>query len=400
MFMGKYLLVNTILCISFPWIFAALWLRPFVRGEARNAEPVFFKHIIIVNRTICICQALWHASSLNLIVKADKGLLVVTDRTLSIALERYDRHLPFFLDLITIPKGIRLNTLEVGMVPPRRDGVDRHRRMLVDLEFDIAEVSLASYIMARQRGIALTAVPVFPRRLFSQNHIFVKSDSGIKSPEQLAGKRVAIWAFQVTMSVLAKGDLKAEYGLDWRDVQWVTQRPEEIEWNGNTNNIARMPEGCTGAGMLLAGDVDAYIDPHPPHEILENDRVRRLFSDTREECRNYWDKHGYYPIMHLLAVKESIAKEFPELLCQLIEMWDDARDQAYEFYIDHNYTVLPFGRYAFSSDMNEFDNELWPSGMAKNRANLRCFVDYMVDQQLLSESIAVDPLFHESVLET
>ena len=324
----------------------------------------------------------------------------MAERTLSIALERYDRHLPFFLGLIKTPEGITMNALEVGMVPPRRDGVDRHRRMLVELEFDIAEVSLASYIMACQRGIPLTAVPVFPRRLFSQNHIFVKSESGIKSPEQLTGKRVAIWAFQVTMSVLAKGDLKAEYGLDWRDVYWVTQRPEEIEWNGNTDNITRMPEGRTGAEMLLAGDVDAYIDPHPPHEILENDIVRRLFPDTRAECRNYWDNHGYYPIMHLLAVKESVATEFPELPLQLMKMWDDARDQAYEFYIDHNYTVLPFGRYAFSNDMKEFDDELWPSGLAKNRANLHRFIDYMVDQQLLNEGVEVDPLFHKGVLGT
>ena len=73
----------------------------------------------------------------------------MTDRSLTIALERYDRHIPFFMGLVEPPAGIALQALEVGMVPPRRDGVDRHRRALVDLEFDIAEVSLASYIMAR-----------------------------------------------------------------------------------------------------------------------------------------------------------------------------------------------------------------------------------------------------------
>ena len=82
------------------------------------------------------------------------------------------------------------------MVPPRRDGVDRHRRMLVDREFDIAEVSLASYILARQAGVPLTAVPTVPRRLFSQNHIFVNADAGIERPADLVGRRIAIWAKQ------------------------------------------------------------------------------------------------------------------------------------------------------------------------------------------------------------
>jgi 4,5-dihydroxyphthalate decarboxylase len=325
---------------------------------------------------------------------------MMTTRTLSIALERYDRHVPFLMGMVEPPEGIELKALEVGMVPPRRDGVDRHRRMLVDQEFDIAEVSLASYVMARQRGVSLTAVPVFPRRLFSQNHIFVNAASGISSPAQLVGKRIAIWAFQVTMSVLAKGDLKAEYGLDWRDVVWLTQRPEEIPWQGTGGNIERMPEGRTGADMLFAGEVDAYIDPHPPHEIFTDDRVRRLFPDTRAECRTYWKKHGYYPIMHLFAIKDSLVEEFPNLPRDVMRMWDDARDQAYEYYIDHNYTVLPFGRYAVDDNMDAFDSELWPSGLAVNRTNLERFIGYMVDQELLRETVPVDSLFHESVLRT
>lgn len=319
---------------------------------------------------------------------------------LTIALERYDRHIPFFMGLVEPPAGIEIDALEVGMVPPRRNGVDRHRRMLVDLEFDIAEVSLASYVMARQRGIPVTAVPTVPRRLFSQNHIFVNADAGISKPADLAGKRIAIWAFQVTMSVLAKGDLQEEYGLPWRDVTWVTQRPEEIPWQGTEGNIERMPEGRTGADMLMSGEVDAYIDPHPPEEIYEDPRVRRLFDDTPAECRKYWDRHGYYPAMHLLAIRDEVIDRHPDLPREVMRMWDDARDQAYEFYVDHNYTVLPFGRYAFESDVGSFDSELWPSGLEVNRQNLERFIGYMVDQQLLSAPVAVETLFHESVLDT
>lgn len=106
----------------------------------------------------------------------------MTDMTLDLALDRYDRHVPFFLGAVKCPPGLTYNALEVGMVPPRRDGIDRHRRMLRELEFDAAEVSLCSYILAKTRGVPLTGIPVFPRRLYSQNHIWVRTDSGIKEP--------------------------------------------------------------------------------------------------------------------------------------------------------------------------------------------------------------------------
>ena len=319
---------------------------------------------------------------------------------ITIALDRYDRHIPFFMGLVKPPAGIEIEALEVGMVPPRRDGIDRHRRMLVDQEFDVAEVSLVSYILARQRGVPLIAVPTVPRRLFSQNHIFVNADAGITSPQDLAGKRVAIWAFQVTMSVLTKGDLQEEYGLSWRDVTWVTEQPEEIPSDAGAANIERMPEGKTGAEMVLSGEVDAYIDPHPPEEIFTDKHVRRLFDDTPAECRKYWQKHGYYPVMHLLAIKEGSIEKYPDLPGEIMQLWDNARDQAYEFYEDHNFTVLPFGRYAFDNDINFFKSELWPSGLSANRKNLERFIGYMVDQELLEGPIPLETLFHESVLDS
>jgi len=50
--------------------------------------------------------------------------------------------------------------------------------------------------------------------------------------------------------------------------------------------------------------------------------------------------------------------------------------------------------------MDAFDSELWPSGLAVNRTNLERFIGYMVDQELLRETVPVDSLFHESVLRT
>lgn len=325
----------------------------------------------------------------------------MTDSILTIALDRYDRHVPLFLGAVKPPMGLQYRALEVGMVPPRRDGLDRHRRMLHGLEFDVAEVSLASYIMAKTRGAPLVAVPVFPRRLFSQNHIFVNRNAGIRAPKDLLGKRVGIWAFQVTMSVLAKGDLKQHYGVAWEDIRWVTQYPEEVEWVGKGLSIEQVAPGRDLAQMLVDGEIDAYIHPHPPALVQDStDRVARLFGDSASECVSYAAKRGYYPIMHLLAVKQERVRERPSLARELMTLWDEAKRQSYDFYHDPGYALLAFARNEYEKQLATLGRDPWISGLRGNRTNLETFVEYMVDQRLLKAPVPMSELFDPSVLDT
>jgi 4,5-dihydroxyphthalate decarboxylase len=326
----------------------------------------------------------------------------MTEPTLTLAIDLYDRHMPFFLGTVSPPDGFSIEALEVGMVPPRRHGIARHRRMLTDREFDIAEVSLASYIMAIARGDDLIATPVFPRRLFSQNHIFVNSKAGIESPKDLEGRQVAIWAFQVTMSVLAKGDLKREYGVSWENIRWRTMHEEELAWSGGGDvDIERLPDGCDVVELLRAGEIDGFIHPHPPSAVLSADpRIRRLFADSDRESARYYKKYDYYPIMHVLAFPRDLATRLPNLPRELIRMWDEAKAQAAEYYLDPGFATLAFARNVYEAQRDELAPDLWPSGLAANRANLEDFVDYCRDQGLIENSLPVDSLFHESTLDT
>ena len=70
---------------------------------------------------------------------------------LTFALNRYDRHVPFFNDTVRPPIGITVKPLEVGESSVYRDGTDRHERMLRHLSFDVAEMSLSTFIMAVAR---------------------------------------------------------------------------------------------------------------------------------------------------------------------------------------------------------------------------------------------------------
>jgi 4,5-dihydroxyphthalate decarboxylase len=78
--------------------------------------------------------------------------------TLTLALEHYDRHVPFFDGTIQL-EDVELKALHVAQLRPSRHGTNRHERMIRNLEFDAAEVSLSSYLMAKDRGLPLTATP-------------------------------------------------------------------------------------------------------------------------------------------------------------------------------------------------------------------------------------------------
>ncbi len=320
----------------------------------------------------------------------------------SIALERYDRHVPFFMGSVPAPDGLTLRPFEVGMAPPRRDGIDRHRRFLEGKEFDIAETSLSSHVIATSRGAPFVGIPVFPRRLFRQNHIFVNVDSGIEQPRDLIGKRVVIRTFQTTMSVLALGDLKFEYDAPWEKIHWIVADDEVLPLDDAVKGIEieRISLDTDVGRMLIEGEADAMIHPHPPPAVLTTDRVRTLFPDRRAESLRYFAKHGYYPIMHVIAFQKELIDANPWLAKAVMDMWNEASGQARAFYEDPGYSTLAFARNEFEDEVAAMGGNPWTSGLKANRKNLERFIEYSRDQRLIEAPVRVEDLFHESTWET
>jgi 4,5-dihydroxyphthalate decarboxylase len=317
---------------------------------------------------------------------------------LTVALNRYDRHVPFFNGTVRPPKGITLRPLEVGESSNNRDGTDRHERMLKERAFDIAEMSLSTFIMAVDRNpdLPLIGVPVFPRRFFSAGQIYVSAKAGITSPKDLIGRKVGLHAFQTTISVLGKGDLKLEFGVPWETIHWSCMRSEIVPVDlGRDVKCETIPAGKDIGLMLCEGELDALISPQPRASMLARQGAyRRLFADTHAEEVRYFRKYGFYPIMHLVVMKRELADRFPELPHELQRMFDDATRLAYEYYDDSNYSLLIDARTSFEQQRADFGADPWPNGFAANRKNLTQFIGYVHDQRLISAPFPAERLFH------
>lgn len=320
---------------------------------------------------------------------------------LTMALSHYDRHIPFF-DGSVRAEGVELQVLEVGQSEPLKHGRDRHERMLQKGEFDICELSLSSYLMAKSRNMPFTAIPVFPRRLFSLSQMWVNTDAGISSPQDLVGKRVGLSTFQTTLSVLAKGDLQSEYNVPWRKMDWVISKEEAVAFKPQEGlHIELVAPGKKMGAMLEQGEIAALMVPHPPPQALKGSpKIRRLFADPKQEEIKYFRKNGYYPIMHLVAFKDEALEKNPWLAQNVMAAFDKAKGACMAYYDDPNWSRFVWGRHLFEEERKAFGDDPWPHGVKKNRANLERFIGYSLDQGLMEKKLAVEELFAAGTLDS
>jgi 4,5-dihydroxyphthalate decarboxylase len=322
-------------------------------------------------------------------------------KEITIALDRYDRHFPFFDGTVKAPEGFSYRALQVGQGDRLRDGTDRHGQMIHHQRYDVAEFSMSTFLMAIQRGIPLIGVPIFPRRLFSASCMFVRADSDILTPADLVAKRVGLSSFQTTLSLLAKGDLKYEYGVEWERINWLLTTREKVEFTPKPGvRIDQAQPGADLGLMLEAGEIDAVFMPHPPHSIMSGQvKVRRLFLDTPAEEKRYFEKIGYWPIMHILAMRPELAADHPELPQGLFDMFAQAHTISDDYYADPNWSRLPAIRHYYEESKAVFGDP-WRNGFKANRKNIERFIQYSHDQHLIAERYAPERLFVESTLDS
>ncbi len=319
------------------------------------------------------------------------------------ALDRYDRHFPFFDGTAPLPGGLDFEVLQVGQSAPGRDGTGRHERMYPGLEFDIAEFGLSPYLMmaAREMALPFTAIPAFPRRLFSQSQMWVRRGAGIEEPGDLRGKRIALRSFHTTLSVLARGDLKSYYGVPWEDVVWCPTKGDMVAFEAKPGiSIDPIPAGADLGALADAGAIDGCFMPHPPPAMTDPRRMRRLFADAHAEEAAYFRATGGYPIMHLVVIRNEVLAAHPGLGRALVASFREAQCIAASYYDDPNWSRLAWGRHDFEAERDSFGADIWPEGFTANAANVERFIGYAFDQGLIPTRPAAAHLFAEETLDT
>ena len=252
-------------------------------------------------------------------------------------------------------------------------------------QFDIAEMSLSWYTMARLRGEPVIALPIFPMRMFIQPYIFCAAASPIRAPEDLRGKKVGMDQYRLTVGLWARGVLQEFYGVRPGEMSWVASEPEGAGFEAPPD--VRIEVGARNVeSLLLDGAIDALIAPNVPQSFQQRDpRIRRLFADCRAEVVSYFRKTNIFPITHVVVMREALAAEHPWLAARLVDAFDAAEKACRKAYAYPKRLALPAAVLVVEEEEDAFGKEPFRHGLtADNVLVLEKFIQYAHEQGYIS----------------
>ena len=246
------------------------------------------------------------------------------------------------------------------------------KRAVRGLEFDICELAIVTFLMARAYDKPLVLLPaVIFGRMFHP-FLMYNPEKGPLSPGDLEGKRVGIRSSSVTTVTWLRGLLAREYGVELSKVRWVAFEDAHVAEFRDPPNVERAPAGRSITDLLVAGDIDAGV---VAEGAGSDPRLKTLIPDATAAGAAWRERMGILPINHMVAVTASVSRDHPEAVREFYGLLAERKKAA----------GLP--------KPGEFDTS--PMGLEANRRNLEVAIDYVHAQGLIPRRFGVDELFDD-----
>jgi len=281
--------------------------------------------------------------------------------------------------------------------------------------FDVTEIGLHPFMLAyANEGFRdYSLLPIFPIRVFRHKSIFIRTDRGIKGPEDLRGKKVATPGFSSTSLTWLRGIVQHEYGVKPQEIQWVqSSKDSSAKAAGKVSkqesmvpqglSVSKGPEGKDESDLLESGEVDALFHAAEPRAYVEgHPKVARLFPDFRTTERAYFKKTGIFPIMHAVAIRNSLIEQHPWLPKAVFDAYSKSKNMMYDHLKKMGWATisLPWVAQEIEETRALMGDNFWPYGIEPNRKALEALFQYSHEQGLATRRLTIEELFHPSSLE-
>jgi 4,5-dihydroxyphthalate decarboxylase len=318
---------------------------------------------------------------------------------LTLAISEYDHTRDVCNGAVAV-EGIELNHLSLPIE-------EMHYRFTKFREWDVSEMSLGKYVsLLSQDDRSMVAIPVFPNRAFRHSAFYVRRESELTDPTQLAGKRVGVPEWAQTAGIYARGVLTHQYGVPLSAIEW---------WQAGVNQPGRMekvelrlPEGVrihripdnTLSHLLASGGLDAVISAHPPEPFKRGEPgIVQLFHDVQAVEEAYWRTTGIFPIMHIIAITREVFERHRWAAMNLYTAFDEARRRSVERISERTASRVPAPWMADYVDRWRplFGPDYWPYGLEANRTTLDAFCQYAFEQGVCHRKVGAEELFPPEV---
>jgi 4,5-dihydroxyphthalate decarboxylase len=281
----------------------------------------------------------------------------------------------------------------VKLQPRRAESGEACMRPVYE-EFDIAEMSLSWYMMARCRNEPVIALPIFPLRMQIHPYIFCGATSGIEGPEDLKGKKIGMDEYRLTVGLWARGILREYHGVRPEDCQWFTSAPERAGYQPPAGVNITVVDEPTEA-LLLRGEIDALIPPNiVPSFRAKDPRIRRVFRDIRATVNDYFRKTRIFPITHTLVVRQSLFDQHPWIASSLLNAFGEAEKLCRKSYDYAKRLAFPSAVLILEEEEEVFGENPWGHGLTpENQVVLEKFVQYAHEQGYIPYRPKLNDLF-------
>ena len=281
-------------------------------------------------------------------------------------------------------------------------------RFTANREWDVAELSFAKFSAQITRDECdIVGLPVVCSRLFRFSSFYVNKNAGIKSVEDLKGKRIGSPEWAHSAAVYMRGWMHNEMGVKLSDVHWVQAganaagRKEKVELS--------LPEGVeltrindkSLSELLALGEIDCAIIARPPTCFLEgHPDVERLFPDYIEMEEDYYQRTKVWPIMHIIAMRRQILDENPWVARNLLNAFQESKQRSLERLLDPAVSRYPVPWLAtYARKMRDmFDGDLFPYGIEENRPTWEQMALYTYQQGIAHRQFTPEDIFSQGIM--
>jgi 4,5-dihydroxyphthalate decarboxylase len=283
---------------------------------------------------------------------------------------------------------------DIDPVAHEAKSVNRNSRQMLAGDFEVGEMSLATYVRAREDGLPLIGIPVFTGRRFVHSGIHCRPGAGIADPGDLRGRRVGLPQFWMTSSVWHRIFLSSEYDIPQTAIQWVVTSRERLESAGYPPGveIALSEDNSLGA-LLNSGRLDAIMVPKRGGRMIGDSPYEVPFAEIVDAQKSSLRQTGIFPIMHFIVMSTDLAKEVPTLPADLFAAFLNAKAAALETPKSLADMEQPIYDAPVADSLSLFDGDPWPYGVEANRQTLDCFLDCVVEQGLVGRRMDIEELF-------
>lgn len=302
-----------------------------------------------------------------------------------------------------IDGSIRLEGYDFEYVGDKYSPGEMHYRF-VQGEFDVAEMSTATLMRAKEKGKRFLALPVFFQRGPRQRNIFI-CEGKVKHPSELKGRQIGAFRYGATAVSWARGFLLDEYDIKTTDVGWyvsgqevyiASELPVKVErldppppFGQEKPYLSKLvSEGKLGAA-LVAGDSGypaLFGGGVLPGTMGQFPGVKPLFDDT-DEIISYVKRTEIYPIIHIVTIKEETAERYPDLSAQLIEAFDEANKLAVKY-------LSPAEAEGYGKERDVLGYDPYACALTESAMkSIRALNRYQIEQGLVKKELPLETLF-------